>query len=97
MAADASAEDIKRAFRTKARESHPDANPGDPAAEERFRDVAELKSLLQLRRRQFAAALAAKLLAYAVGRELTVEDRPQVDALAESAAEPDRESGGETE
>ena len=34
---DASSEDIKRAFRQLARESHPDANPGDSSAEERDR------------------------------------------------------------
>ena len=30
---DASTDDIKRAFRRLARESHPDANPDDPEAE----------------------------------------------------------------
>ena len=38
---DASAEDIKRAFRRLARESHPDANPHDPTAEARFREIAD--------------------------------------------------------
>jgi molecular chaperone DnaJ len=35
---DASAEDIKRAYRRLARELHPDTNP-DPAAEERFKEI----------------------------------------------------------
>src|SRR5579883_2562104 len=32
-------EDIKRAYRRLARESHPDANPDDPGAEERFKEI----------------------------------------------------------
>jgi molecular chaperone DnaJ len=37
---DASAEEIKRAFRQRARELHPDANPDDPDAEAHFKEVA---------------------------------------------------------
>jgi molecular chaperone DnaJ len=36
----ASAKDITRAYRKLARELHPDANPDDPAAEERFKEVS---------------------------------------------------------
>ncbi len=46
VARDASADEIKRAFRKLARESHPDAHPGDPTAEERFRSVAEAYEVL---------------------------------------------------
>ncbi len=46
VARDASAEDIKKAFRRLARETHPDANPGDAAAEARFREVAEAYEVL---------------------------------------------------
>ncbi len=37
---DATQDEIKRAFRRKARETHPDANPGDAAAEHHFREAA---------------------------------------------------------
>lgn len=46
VANDASPDEIKRAFRKLARESHPDANPDDPTAEERFREVAEAYEVL---------------------------------------------------
>lgn len=42
----ASAEDIKRAYRKRARELHPDANPDDPSAEARFKEVAEAYEVL---------------------------------------------------
>jgi molecular chaperone DnaJ len=38
---DASAADIKKAYRKLARANHPDSHPGDKAAEERFKQVAE--------------------------------------------------------
>jgi molecular chaperone DnaJ len=46
VARDAPSEEIKKAFRRLARESHPDANPGDPSAEARFREVAEAYEVL---------------------------------------------------
>ena len=46
VAQDASEEDIKKAYRKLARELHPDANPNDPAAEERFKLVSEAHSVL---------------------------------------------------
>ena len=43
---DADRDEIRRAFRRLARETHPDANPDDPAAEQRFREVAEAYEVL---------------------------------------------------
>jgi len=43
---DADRDQIKRAFRRLARETHPDANNNDPAAEERFRNIAQAYEVL---------------------------------------------------
>ena len=42
----ATTEEIRRAYRRRARDHHPDANPADPAAGERFRRVAEAYEVL---------------------------------------------------
>jgi molecular chaperone DnaJ len=42
----ASEEEIKKAYRRVALESHPDRNPGDAAAEERFKEAAEAYQVL---------------------------------------------------
>ena len=42
----ASAEDIKKAYRKKAIQYHPDKNPGDKEAEEKFKEAAEAYEVL---------------------------------------------------
>lgn len=53
--ADAGHEEISRAYRRQARDSHPDTHPGDPSAEERFKRVREAHAVLSdpARRRQY--------------------------------------------
>jgi molecular chaperone DnaJ len=46
VAKDASSGDIKKAYRKLARELHPDKNPGDAAAEARFKEVSEANDVL---------------------------------------------------
>ncbi len=42
----ATQDDIKKAYRKLARQYHPDRNPGDPKAEERFKEISEAHDVL---------------------------------------------------
>ncbi|MCH8983889.1 MAG: DnaJ domain-containing protein [Acidobacteria bacterium] len=46
VARDATASEVKKAFRKVARQTHPDANPDDPEADQRFRAAAEAYEVL---------------------------------------------------
>ncbi len=46
VADSASQEEIKKSYRKLAQKHHPDANPGDSAAEERFKEISEAYSIL---------------------------------------------------
>ncbi|MFG7945291.1 DnaJ domain-containing protein, partial [Streptomyces cacaoi] len=57
---DATEAEIKKAYRKLARENHPDANAGDPKAEERFKDASEAYDVLgdPKRRKEYDEARA---------------------------------------
>src|ERR1700712_590202 len=46
VASDASDSDIKKSYRKLAKDLHPDKNPGDAKAEQRFKEVSEAYSVL---------------------------------------------------
>jgi molecular chaperone DnaJ len=58
VSSDASADEIKKAYRKLARELHPDANPGDAKAEARFKAVSEANGVLSdpAKRKQYDEA-----------------------------------------
>src|ERR1700704_4393965 len=43
----ATAEDLKKAYRKLAMQCHPDRNPGDKKAEQRFKDISEAYDVLK--------------------------------------------------
>ncbi|MBW3571034.1 MAG: DnaJ domain-containing protein, partial [Gemmatimonadetes bacterium] len=46
VAENASADEIKKAYRKLAKQYHPDANPNDAAAAERFKELSEANAVL---------------------------------------------------
>lgn len=81
---DASAEQIKKSFRSLARRHHPDANPDDPRAEERFKEISAAYQVLSdpEKRRQYDQMRAAGTAGFgargggpeATWREIDLED-----------------------
>lgn len=78
VAKTATAEEIKKAYRKKAIQYHPDKNPGDKAAEEKFKEAAEAYEVLsdpQKRQRydQFGFA-GVQGQGFGGGQGMTMED-----------------------
>ena len=55
---DATPEEIKKAYRKLARDNHPDQNPGNAAAEQRFKEISEANDVLsnQAKRKEYDEA-----------------------------------------
>ena len=76
----ASPEAVKRAYRQLARRCHPDRNPGDPSAEERFKSVQRAYHVLSnpARRDAYDHARAART---SLGRDRVSHQAPSHDPL----------------
>ena len=58
---------------------------------EGFNDVRDLREILLERKEQFIRCLTEKLVTYALGRELSFSDRPQINSIID---ELERRGGG---
>ena len=65
----ASAADIKKAYRKLAKQYHPDANPGNPKAAERFKEIGEAYSVLSDAEKRKQYDNMRRLGAFGFGRE----------------------------
>ncbi len=75
----ASKEEIKKAYRKQALKFHPDKNPGDKDAEEKFKEAAEAYEVLssdekKARYDQFGHAGMGNNMGGGFGRDMTMED-----------------------
>ena len=82
----ASQEEIRKAFRKAARKYHPDVNPGDKKAEEKFKEISEANDVLSDEKKRkiydqvgFYSDQIDPAAAEAYARQQTAGNRPPVD------------------
>ena len=82
----ATAEDIRKAFRKAARRYHPDVNPGDKKAEEKFKEISEANDVLSDEKKRkvydqvgFYSDQIDPATAEAYARQQSAGGRPPVD------------------
>jgi len=86
VAENASASDIKSAFRTQAKACHPDHNPGDKAKEEQFKDLVGAYEFLSDERRRTAFDSQLQKAREAEARRQAAERAQQAQAEQFKAA-----------
>jgi molecular chaperone DnaJ len=72
----ASADDIKKAYRKLAKQYHPDANPGNPQAADRFKEIGEAYSVLSDPEKRKQYDNMKRLGAFGFGRGPATSSRP---------------------
>ncbi len=82
----ATQEEIRKAFRKAARKYHPDVNPGDKKAEEKFKEISEANEVLSDEKKRkiydqvgFYSDQIDPATAEAYARQQTASNRPPVD------------------
>jgi len=66
---DASESDIKKAYRKLSRKYHPDLNPGDAAAEKKFKEISEAYDVLSDKKQREESIVALEKQAYELKRK----------------------------